>query len=104
MIIIRLWNIETGECLRILEGHESNVWYVRFNDNYIVSGDFNGYLKTWDLSMALSSHTDDSCVTTLKGHNRGVSCLQFDDSHIVSGDGDLYSSDSGTIIIIIFNS
>ena len=97
MIITRLWNIETGECLTILKGHESSVLCAQFNDNYIVSGDLKGYLKTWDLSMALSSHTDDSCVTTLEGHNSAVRCLQFDDSHIISGDS------KGTIITWDFN-
>ncbi len=38
----RLWDIECGTCLRVLEGHEDLVRCIRFDDKLIVSGGYDG--------------------------------------------------------------
>ncbi len=40
--IIRIWDVECGACLRLLEGHEELVRCIRFDDNRIVSGAYDG--------------------------------------------------------------
>lgn len=39
----RLWDIECGACLRVLEGHEELVRCIRFDNKRIVSGAYDGY-------------------------------------------------------------
>ena len=39
---IRLWDIECGSCLRVLEGHEELVRCIRFDNKRIVSGAYDG--------------------------------------------------------------
>ena len=38
----RLWDIECGACLRVLEGHEELVRCIRFDNKRIVSGAYDG--------------------------------------------------------------
>lgn len=40
----RLWDIECGACLRVLEGHEELVRCIRFDNKRIVSGAYDGYV------------------------------------------------------------
>ena len=39
---IRLWDIECGACLRVLEGHDELVRCIRFDNKRIVSGAYDG--------------------------------------------------------------
>jgi len=49
---IRLWNIETGECLHVLYGHTTQIreliWCA--DESHAFSGDFSGAIRLWDLS------------------------------------------------------
>ena len=38
----RLWDIECGACLRVLEGHEELFRCIRFDNKRIVSGAYDG--------------------------------------------------------------
>lgn len=42
LIFSRLWDIECGACLRVLEGHEELVRCIRFDNKRIVSGAYDG--------------------------------------------------------------
>lgn len=42
MFSFRLWDIECGACLRVLEGHEELVRCIRFDNKRIVSGAYDG--------------------------------------------------------------
>lgn len=63
----RLWDIECGACLRVLEGHEELVRCIRFDSKRIVSGAYDGKIKVWDLMAALDPRTPASalCLNTL---------------------------------------
>ena len=43
---IRIWDIECGACLRILEGHDELVRCIRFDTKRIVSGAYDGMINT----------------------------------------------------------
>src|SRR5207253_2518208 len=49
---VRLWDVETGRCLRVLEGHTSNVWNVAWSADQrrAFSGDSRDGIRVWDLS------------------------------------------------------
>lgn len=63
----RLWDIECGACLRVLEGHEELVRCIRFDSKRIVSGAYDGKIKVWDLVAALDprSPANSLCLKTL---------------------------------------
>lgn len=42
-VCCRIWDIECGACLRVLEGHEELVRCLRFDKKRIVSGAYDGY-------------------------------------------------------------
>merc|ERR1711902_329780 len=95
---IRLWDIENGACLRVLEGHEELVRCIRFDSKRIVSGAYDGKIKVWDLQAALNlrSPSGTLCIRTLIEHSGRVFRLQFDEFQIVS------SSHDDTILIWAF--
>ena len=43
-VCYRLWDIECGACLRVLEGHEELVRCIRFDNKRIVSVAYDGYV------------------------------------------------------------
>ena len=43
--VCRLWDIECGACLRVLEGHEELVRCIRFDNKRIVSGAYDGLVS-----------------------------------------------------------
>lgn len=67
---IILWDVQTGDCIRILEGHEEGVYLVcfSFDGQEIVSASYDGNIKIWDV------HSGD-CLVTLSPSRRGVSGL-----------------------------
>lgn len=63
-----IWEVETGTCLRVLEGHVQLVRCLRFDKRYIVSGAYDGRIKIWDLQAALDPNSAEStlCLKTLR--------------------------------------
>ena len=49
---VRLWEVETGRCLRVLEGHSDSVSSVAWSSDGLrgFSGALNGVGRVWDLS------------------------------------------------------
>ena len=88
---VRIWDIETGQCLRKMEGHTSYVTCVRFDDKRIVSASKDKTIKMWDLAAALDNGPSDRvCIRTLTtqiADTNFVLCLQFDETQIISGSG-----------------
>lgn len=74
----RLWDIECGACLRVLEGHEELVRCIRFDSKRIVSGAYDGKIKVWDLVAALDPRAPSTalCLKTLEV-NDSFMCLDL---------------------------
>lgn len=66
---LRLWDIETGQCLHVLMGHVAAVRCVQYDGHKVVSGAYDYTVKVWDPES-------ESCTHTLQGHTNRVYSLQ----------------------------
>ncbi|KAF8061462.1 WD40-repeat-containing domain protein, partial [Lyophyllum atratum] len=78
---IKLWDIETGKCVRTFFGHIEGVWAVASDKLRLVSGSHDRTVKVW-------SRDQGKCTGTLVGHQAAVSCLALGEDKIVSGSDD----------------
>jgi WD40 repeat protein len=69
---IRLWDIATGRCARVFEGHERMVHAVQLSsDNrWVFSGSSDKTLRLWDIRAG-------ECLQIFKGHNRSVEAVHL---------------------------
>ncbi|KAI8323072.1 WD40 repeat-like protein [Martensiomyces pterosporus] len=78
---MRVWDIETGECLDTVFGHVEGIWSMAFDSLRIVSGSNDGTVKVWDTC----SH---ACLFTLQASPAAINCVAISDTRIVIGDND----------------
>ncbi len=81
---VRLWDAESGECLRVLSGNDSNVNNVAFSpDGHLVACGTDKNVHVWDVASGESL-----CV--LSGHDSMITTVTFspDNKKIVSGGWD----------------
>lgn len=82
---VKLWNWQTGECLKTLQGHTNWVWTVVFSPNrqLLASGSYDRTIKLWNIQMG-------KCIRTLQEHTSAVLPVLFssDGNHLISGDYD----------------
>ena len=85
---LKLWEVQSGKCLRTLEGHGDGVLACGFSPDgrLLVSGSWDRTLKLWEVQSG-------KCLRTLEGHGGGVWACGFspDGRLLVSG------SDDGTL-------
>lgn len=65
--VLRVWDLETGQCLRTLEGHTDGVrcLSVTADGRQVVSGSSDETLRVWDVETG-------QCLRALAGHRDGV--------------------------------
>jgi WD40 repeat protein len=82
---VRLWNIETGHCLKTLQGHSGQVWSVAFSptSDLLATASHDRTIRIWH------SRTG-ACLKTLQGHTSWVQAVAFDPEgqRIASGSDD----------------
>eukprot|EP01103_Thecamoeba_quadrilineata_P017168 TRINITY_DN5985_c0_g1_i1.p1 TRINITY_DN5985_c0_g1~~TRINITY_DN5985_c0_g1_i1.p1 ORF type:complete len:562 (+),score=108.68 TRINITY_DN5985_c0_g1_i1:88-1773(+) len=79
---LRVWDVATGECKHLLEGHTGSVFCLQVEGGIIVSGSWDQTLRAWDLHSGV-------CLQTFVGHKDRVCCVAFDGNNvIVSGSWD----------------
>lgn len=82
---IKLWETETGNLLRVFNGHNDIVKTATFSidGNHIVSASRDGSVRLWDINTG-------ECVKTFIGHTSGVNFANFslNDDFIISGSSD----------------
>ena len=57
---IRVWDVETGQCLHTLIGHQSLTSGMELKDSILVSGNADSTVKVWDIKTG-------HCLQTLQG-------------------------------------
>lgn len=84
---VKLWELQTGQCLHTLEGHTCPVVSISFHPQWklLVSGSFDSSLK-WDLEQG-------TYIITLQGHTSPIRSVAFDPE----GRWIVSSSENGTI-------
>lgn len=46
--IIKIWDIETQECIRTLRGYTQGIRALQFNDTKLISGSLDKTIKIWN--------------------------------------------------------
>uniref|UniRef100_A0A8D0EU04 F-box/WD repeat-containing protein 10 n=1 Tax=Strix occidentalis caurina TaxID=311401 RepID=A0A8D0EU04_STROC len=91
---IRCWNIYSGACVKIFNGHCGTITCLDVYEEQFVSGARDGMVKVWSLESG-------KCLKTLK-HNSAVWVVKMDGTRIVSGGGQglvkVWCADTGTLI------
>ena len=81
---VKIWSVESGECVTTFNGHSLSVSSVSFSPDgaSIVSGSHDNTVKVWSVESG-------ECVT-LNGHSYGVLSVSFspDGKHVASGSFD----------------
>ncbi|KAJ3189386.1 hypothetical protein HDU85_003015 [Gaertneriomyces sp. JEL0708] len=77
---LKLFSLQTGECIKTLFGHLAGVWSCAIDTLRIVSGSQDRSVKIWEVS-------GEGCVT-LTGHNGAVNCVSVSDRCVVTGGED----------------
>ena len=44
----KIWDIETGQCLRTLQGHFSQIYAIAFDGNKIATGSLDTSVRIWN--------------------------------------------------------
>ncbi|GAN04003.1 conserved hypothetical protein [Mucor ambiguus] len=76
---IKVWSLETGECLQTLFGHVQGIWTLAYDKLRLISGSNDGSLKLWDIESGLPMHC-------LDGHTSAVTSVSLSDTKVVSAD------------------
>ncbi|MHC5597264.1 MAG: WD40 repeat domain-containing protein [Nostoc sp.] len=88
---MKLWNLQTGQLLRTLQGHEKAIYSVAFSADgqTVASGSYDQTIKLWNLQTGQLLHT-------LEGHEKAIYSLAF------SADGQTLASGSADTTIKIW--
>ena len=64
---VRVWDLESGECLKVLEGHTDFVKSVALTPDgrKAISGSYDKTVRVWDLESG-------ECLKVLEGHTSDV--------------------------------
>ncbi|NWW49488.1 FBW10 protein, partial [Pedionomus torquatus] len=91
---IRCWNIRSGVCMKIFNGHCGTITCLDLHEEQFVSGARDGMVKVWSLESG-------RCLKTLK-HSSAVWVVKMDSAHVVSGCErglvKVWCADTGTLI------
>ena len=96
---LKLWDVDSGNCLMTLSGHRLQVTAASFSPDgkRIISASFDKTIKIWDVDSG-------NCIKTLSGHTRSVRAASFrpDGKRIISASSDktlkLWDADSGNCL------
>ncbi|EIJ43196.1 putative low-complexity protein [Beggiatoa alba B18LD] len=99
--VIQIWAADSGQCLRILAGHENWVTSVAWRGDgaQVLSGSLDNSVRVWDVGSG-------QCLRILKGHENVVTSVAWrnDDKQIISGSADgtirLWDAETGECLAV----
>ncbi|KAJ1716954.1 hypothetical protein G4B11_000962 [Aspergillus flavus] len=75
----RVWDIYTGQCLRVLKGHTGTLFALCFDGSRIVTGSLDSTIRVWDSRSG-------ACLGVLSGHSGAVTRLFLQGDTLISAD------------------
>ena len=78
---VRLWDIETGKCIRSMFGHVEGIWGLVGDTLRVVTGANDSMTKIWEPRSG-------KCDRSFTGHAGPVTCVGLSDSRMASGSED----------------
>lgn len=78
---IKIWDIETGECMRTLKGHTMGIRTLQFDDTKLISGSMDCTIRVWNWRTG-------ECISTYSGHTQGIIGVHFEGNILASGSVD----------------
>ncbi|KAH8104279.1 WD40 repeat-like protein [Phellopilus nigrolimitatus] len=97
---LRVWDVRSGYCIYVLEGHTSTIRCLRVLHNrpIAISGSRDTTLRVWDVQRG-------KLLRTLTGHEESVRCLDVCGNQAVSGSYDatcrLWNIDTGECLHVL---
>jgi small GTP-binding protein len=82
---VRLWEVETGHCLRVLDGHTDNVKNVQWD-----ADQYRALSCSWDKTVRLWNVETGRCLTVFEGHTNHVIGIGWsaEQHHVLSASWD----------------
>ena len=59
---VRVWDLNLGRCIGLLEGHQASVRCLQVEDNLVATGSMDAAIRLWDLSKAEYSPREDTTI------------------------------------------
>jgi len=78
---IKVWNLDTGECLATLKEHTDYVTSLAIDGNILYSGSMDTTIRVWNIDNL-------NCLHVLKGHTNNVFSLLSAHSTLYSASWD----------------
>ncbi|KAF9233481.1 WD40-repeat-containing domain protein [Melanogaster broomeanus] len=95
---VRVWDIQKGRMLRILEGHWRSVRCLDVCGNRVVSGSYDATCRIWNVDTG-------KCLHVLTGHEQEIYSVAFDGVRVVSGGMDttvrVWDANLGQCIVLL---
>lgn len=76
---VRVWDLNAGRCLGMLEGHLSSVRCVQVEENLVATGSNDATIRLWDLSQADYTPAQTSSINKGQDHDREDEAEEADD-------------------------
>ncbi|KAL4078694.1 WD40-repeat-containing domain protein [Scleroderma yunnanense] len=97
---LRVWDVVTGRCIYVLDGHTSTIRCIRVLHNrpIAVTGSRDATLRVWNIQNG-------TLLRVLQGHQQSVRCLDVCGNRVVSGSYDstcrVWSVDTGECLHVL---
>ncbi|KAI1293975.1 hypothetical protein EDD11_008294 [Mortierella claussenii] len=92
---LRVWDIQTGQNLFLLQGHTDSVRCIEVHGDILVSGSYDCSARVWSLRTG-------ECLLHLQGHFQQIYSIAFNGEYIITGSLDstcrLWSPVSGACL------
>ena len=69
---VRVWDLNLGRCIGLLEGHHASVRCLQVEDNFVATGSMDASIRLWDLSRAEYSPHEDTIDEEREDDSPGV--------------------------------
>lgn len=92
---IRVWDLSTGVCLKVLQGHSGKVWSLDLDRHRILSGGRHGEIRIWHLEEVFKDNDildgdtfeDSIKLETIHSSSTAIGQVILDQAMVISADG-----------------